>query len=94
LAELAQKWADNCEFNRDAVRAIPGKFSNVGQNIARRKESWERVLKDWVDESHHFNYGNGKSNKYHKANNWLQVVYNIKYIIYSMYNIQYITYII
>ncbi|CAI9730330.1 uncharacterized protein LOC115217114 isoform X4 [Octopus vulgaris] len=58
LAYVAQKWADNCEFDHDKgnKRRVPGKFS-VGQNLAQGHTDWEAAIKGWYSEVKDFQYG-------------------------------------
>ncbi|KAL3841419.1 hypothetical protein ACJMK2_019571 [Sinanodonta woodiana] len=60
LAEIAQRWADNCKMTHDtnAQRLIPGRFP-VGQNIASSPMSltWPTVIELWYNETTSFQYG-------------------------------------
>ncbi|KAK3594413.1 hypothetical protein CHS0354_037438 [Potamilus streckersoni] len=60
LADIAQRWADNCKITHDtnAQRLIPGRFP-VGQNIASSPLSltWPKVIELWYNESTSFQYG-------------------------------------
>ncbi|XP_067930719.1 cysteine-rich venom protein-like [Watersipora subatra] len=56
LASLAQKWADNCEFDHDNKRRnIPGRFT-VGQNLALGHHDWSEALHSWWNEIAEFTY--------------------------------------
>ena len=63
MAQVAQKWADQCQFDHDSApaRAIPG-FEHVGQNIYLQKISKrvpgikvKKAVKKWFDEYLDFN---------------------------------------
>ncbi|XP_066581946.1 uncharacterized protein [Prorops nasuta] len=59
IAEVAQAWADQCDFNHDQCRDIPGVA--IGQNIAfssssvQTKVDIREFVDDWYNEVEHFN---------------------------------------
>ena len=60
LAMVAQKWADQCIFDHDENRAIPG-YPHVGQNIYLQKISKKvpgihvgKTVQKWFDEIYDF----------------------------------------
>ncbi|XP_052827612.1 cysteine-rich secretory protein 3-like isoform X2 [Octopus bimaculoides] len=75
LAFVAQKWADNCDFNHDKgkQRRIPGKFS-VGQNLAQGHTDWEAAIKGWHSEVKDFKYGVNTQNT-NAVGHYTQVVW-------------------
>ena len=62
LADIAQRWADQCQFGHDAFRDV-GRFE-VGQNVYQVGSStagsvnWTRGIKTWYDEVVIFNNAN------------------------------------
>lgn len=53
---MAQRWADNCQSERDTIRSIPGRFS-VGQNVASGMPDWDAAIQSWYDGVNQFTYG-------------------------------------
>ncbi|ESO95282.1 hypothetical protein LOTGIDRAFT_232000 [Lottia gigantea] len=58
IANIAQKWAENCDFHHDSrdARNIPGRYA-VGQNIATDEVSFEAAINLWLGEKEYFTYG-------------------------------------
>lgn len=56
LAEIAQRWTDNCVFEHDKYRSVPGKYS-VGQNLAAGQRSWDQAIQGWYNEINDFQFG-------------------------------------
>eukprot|EP00106_Octopus_bimaculoides_P006783 XP_014774225.1 PREDICTED: uncharacterized protein LOC106871957 [Octopus bimaculoides] len=68
LAFLAQKWANNCEYQKSEreYNDVPGKYSLV-QNIGLAYVSWGSVVNAWHAEINSFNYtypGEGVADSY------------------------------
>lgn len=80
VANLAQRWADNCKFAHDKIRSIPGRFA-VGQNLATGQNDWGDAVQAWYSEIEDFTYGNKSLNKLKLVGHFTQVfrprVYNI-----------------
>ena len=61
LATVAQKWANQCNFDHDKNRLIPG-YRSVGQNVYLQKISKKvkgihigKTVQKWFDEIYDFN---------------------------------------
>jgi len=73
IAEIAQRWADNCQFEHDAMRRIPGKFS-LGQNLAAGYTTWDSAIQGWYDEVKDFTYGSQAANVFSDVGHYTQVM--------------------
>ena len=72
IAAIAQRWADNCDFNHDKYRTIPGRFS-LGQNLALGYASWDAAIQGWYDEISQFTYGSEQANNFPAVGHYTQV---------------------
>lgn len=79
LAYVAQKWADNCQYehDEDSKRSIPLKYS-VGQNIAAGFSNWKTAVYAWHSEGQHYKYG---VKEMENAGHYTQVVWSTSLLI-------------
>ncbi|XP_067938980.1 cysteine-rich secretory protein 2-like [Watersipora subatra] len=74
IASIAQRWADNCDFNHDKYRTIPGRFS-LGQNLALGYRLWDTAIQGWYDEVDVFTYGRESANVFSNVGHYTQIVW-------------------
>ncbi|ESO95280.1 hypothetical protein LOTGIDRAFT_66241, partial [Lottia gigantea] len=73
IANIAQKWAENCDFHHDSpvARKIPGRYA-VGQSTATGTGSFEAAINLWHDEKEDFTYG-ADDNVFQKTGHYTQI---------------------
>nr|QBH70091.1 CreCAP-ShK5 [Colubraria reticulata] len=74
LAEVAEKWAKQCQFGHDNEKSVPGLKVRVGQNVAVGQDSWQKAIQGWHDEVKLYTFGTDPDS-YLGVDGWMKIAH-------------------